>query len=368
MTYLSQEEIQSLLNKEDLSENKNHCINLAVNLIKQKLETHYKIKSQIEKGSRIVTLDDNYYKLGYDKNEITLSSRYTKYLDENTILRTQMSSVIPSLLRNYKKDGDKLYLCPGIVYRRDVKDKTHVGEPHQMDIWHLTKTKKTRTDLLELVSLIISVIESVINKKIEWRYNETSHNYTDDGIEVEIKYKGNWLEILECGLISHKLLESHQLSEYSGLALGLGLERLVMLIKDIEDIRVLLDKRESIQSQLVNLKKYKQISNQPATKRDLSIAINEDINEEELTELILNNCSVETNSIIETIKVISETSYNNLPEIAKERLGIIKGQKNVLLRIVLRDLAKTLESHEANNIYTQIYEKIHKGSAGYKIQ
>jgi len=165
MTYLSQEEIQSLLDKEDLSENKNHCINLAVNLIQQKLEKHYQLKSQIEKGSRIVTLDDNYYTLGYDKDEITLGSRYTKYISENTILRTQMSSVIPSILRNYKKDGDKLYLCPGIVYRRDVKDKTHVGEPHQMDIWHLTKEKKNRNDLLELVSLIISVIENVTNKE-----------------------------------------------------------------------------------------------------------------------------------------------------------------------------------------------------------
>ena len=187
--YLSPEDLQSLLDKEDLSENKNHCINLAVTLIQQKLEQHYKIKTQIEKGTRIVSLDDNYYTLGYDKNEITLSSRYTKYIDANTILRTQMSSVIPSVLRNYKHDGDKLYLCPGVVYRRDVKDKTHVGEPHQMDIWYLTKTKKTRTDLLELVSLIISVIETTISTKIEWRYNETCHNYTDDGIEVEINIK-----------------------------------------------------------------------------------------------------------------------------------------------------------------------------------
>jgi phenylalanyl-tRNA synthetase alpha chain len=278
-----------------------------------------------------------------------------------------MSSVIPSLLRNYKKDGNKLYLCPGIVYRRDVKDKTHVGEPHQMDIWYLTEENKNREDLLELVNIIIGVIEKVTSKKIEWRYNETSHNYTDDGIEVEIKYKGNWLEILECGLISQKLLEKHGLSEYSGLALGLGLERLVMIMKDIDDIRILLDKRISIQSQLTNLKKYKQVSNQPATKRDLSIAIEESINEEELTELILKNTNQETQNLIETIKIISETSYSNLPEIAIKRLGIKTGQKNVLLRIVLRDLAKTLESEKANNIYNEIYQKIHKGTAGYWI-
>lgn len=367
MTYLSKEEIQHLLNKEDLSENSEHCISLAVNLIKQKLENHYNIKAEIEKGSKIVSLEDNYYILGYDKDEITLSSRYTKYINENTILRTQMSSVIPSLMRNYKKDGNKLYLCPGIVYRRDVKDKTHVGEPHQMDVWYLTKEKKNRTDLLELVSLIIEVIENVTSKKIEWRYNETSHNYTEEGIEVEIKYKGNWLEILECGLISQKLLDRHQLSTYSGLALGLGLERLVMIMKDIDDIRVLLDKRPSIQSQLNNLKKYKPISNQPATKRDLSIAIEEKINEEELTELILKNIEKQTQNLIETIKIISQTSYENLPEVAKKRLGIQKGQKNVLLRIVLRDLEKTLKSQQTNQIYNQIYKKIHQGNAGYWI-
>lgn len=367
MTYLSKEEVNSLLEKEDLSENSQHCIALAVELIKQKLENHYSINAQIEKGSKIVSLEDNYYILGYDKNEITLGSRYTKYINENTILRTQMSSAIPALLRNYQRDGNKLYLCPGIVYRRDVKDKTHVGEPHQMDIWYLTQEKKTREDLLELVSLIIGVMEKVLSKKLEWRYNETSHNYTDNGIEVEIKYKGNWLEILECGLISQKLLNKHELSDYSGLALGLGLERLVMIMKDIDDIRVLLDKRQSIQSQLTNLKKYKQVSNQPATKRDLSIAIEENINEEELTELILKSVNLETQKVIETIKVISETSYSDLPEVAIERLGIQKGQKNILLRIILRDLGKTLESQEANDIYTQIYQKIHKGSAGYWI-
>ncbi len=100
MTYLSKEEVNSLLEKEDLSENSQHCIALAVELIKQKLENHYSINAQIEKGSKIVSLEDNYYILGYDKNEITLGSRYTKYINEHTILRTQMSSSISLLVFN----------------------------------------------------------------------------------------------------------------------------------------------------------------------------------------------------------------------------------------------------------------------------
>ena len=69
MAYISSEELNILLQKEDLSENPKHCIYLAVDLIKKRLEENYKIKSQIERGSKIVTTEDNYYILGYDKND-----------------------------------------------------------------------------------------------------------------------------------------------------------------------------------------------------------------------------------------------------------------------------------------------------------
>lgn len=367
MKYISLEELNRLLEKEDLTKNKNHCIGLIVNILYKKLEDYYSIKPIIEYGDRVVTVEDNYYTLGYLKDEITLSERYTKYITENTMLRTQMSSVIPKLLRNYKKDGDKLYICPGIVYRRDVRDKTHVGEPHQLDIWYLTEKQKTRADLLELVSVIIDSIENIIKRKIEWRYSETSHNYTDDGIEVEIKHKGQWLEVLECGLISKEILSSHNISNYGGLALGLGLERLVMIIKSIDDIRILYQHHPKVKKQLENLNEYKQVSNQPSTRRDLSIAINKNINEEELTELILNSLDLNQVNLIESIKIISETSYENLPIIAVERLGIDVNQKNVLLRVILRDLTNSIESQKANDIYTQIYKNIHQGTSGYLI-
>ncbi len=365
--YLTKEQLEQLLSKQDLTEQSNHCVSIIVDRIRDKLEKKYSIKPSIERGTKIVSAYDNYYALGYDKNEVTLGTRYTKYLNETDMLRTQMSSVIPSLMRNYQKDGDKLWMCPGIVYRRDVRDKTHVGEPHQMDVWYLTSEPKTRADLISLVETIISVIEDVQKKKIQWRYNETSHNYTDDGIEVEIYYQNRWLEILECGLISKKLLANHGLSQYSGLALGMGLERLAMIIKNIDDIRILNSNNPLIQKQLTNLNKYKAISNQPAIKRDLSIAIDKEINEEELTELILAAISEKTQSTIESIQIISETSYEDLPTIAQERLGINQNQKNILLRIILRDIERTLTHEEANQIYMEIYQKIHQGTNGYLI-
>ena len=99
----------------------------------------------------------------------------------------------------------------------------------------------------------------------------------------------------------------------------------------------------------------------------MSIAINKEVNEEELTEIILNNVNKETEKIIESIKVINETKYEKLPNVAIERLGMNNSQKNVLLKITIRDLNKTLLSKEANEIYSEIYQIIHQGNNGYLI-
>ena len=32
---------------------------------------------------------------------------------------------------------DRLHVLPGLVYRRDAVDRTHVGTPHQVDLWRL---------------------------------------------------------------------------------------------------------------------------------------------------------------------------------------------------------------------------------------
>lgn len=365
--YLSKTEIEVLLSKKDLTQESNNCISLLLDIIKSKLNEKYNLIPKIERGKKIISLEDNYYNLGYGNNEITLNKRYTKYIDENTILRTQMSSVIPNLLRKYSKESNEIWLCPGLVYRRDIKDKTHIGEPHQLDIWYITKEEKNRSDLLELVQIIISIIEQLKGKKIKWRYSETSHHYTNGGIEVEIYHNNKWLELLECGLISKNLLRNYTLNNYSGLALGLGLERLVMIIKNISDIRVLYSSNELIKKQLVNLKKYKEISNQPSIKRDLSVAVDKNIIIENLTESILLEIPEYLSSKIESISLIKEYQYNELPNIAIERLGMSSSQKNLLIRVELRDLIKTLTNEEANNIYSIIYSIVHKGDKGYLI-
>ena len=59
---------------------------------------------------------------------------------------------------------------------------------------------------------------------------------------------------------------------------------------------------------------------------------------------------------------MSETPYAELSTGARQRLGIEPQQKNVLVRLVIRDLQRTLTSHEANEIRDTVYGVLHEGS------
>lgn len=368
MKHISQEQLKQSLSLEDLSAKEGHVLNILVNKIKTSLMNKYNIEPDIQKGNPIVSKEDNFTKLGYENTEVSMGTKYTRYIDDSKILRTQMTSTIPSLLEEYSKDPKevKLWLCPGLVYRRDVIDKTHVGEPHQMDIWLIKKGKTNRADLLELVEIVVGTVGEILGSKLKYRCNETSHNYTEEGIEVEVLYNGKWLEILECGLSGKKLLSQSGLDpkEYSGLALGMGLDRLAMLSKKISDIRVLRAKDDRIQSQMYDLSPYKEVSKQPAIKRDFSIAVDSETVFEELCEKIQNVLG-DSSDIIEEVSVKSETSYEKLPQVAKDKLGMSPNHSNWLITITLRHPSRSVEGQEANDLYEKLYTELHEGEVGY---
>ena len=59
----------------------------------------------------------------------------------------------------------------------------------------------------------------------------------------------------------------------TGLAMGLGLDRLLMLRKGMNDIRLLRSDDPRVVEQMLDLSPYRPVSDQPAIRRDLSIAV-----------------------------------------------------------------------------------------------
>ncbi len=146
----------------------------------------------------------------------------------------------------------------------------------------------------------------------------------------------------------------------SGLAMGLGLDRLVMLRKGVEDIRLLRATDPRIAGQMLDLAPYRPVSNQPSIRRDLSIAVAAANTPEELGDRVRVALS-ERAGDVEAVEVLGEAPGETLPAQAAARLGIRRGQKNVLLRVVLRSPERTLTDGEANQLRDAVYAALHEG-------
>ena len=365
---MSPERLKASLAVPDLTDPKNgiHAINIVAGNVKQALEKSYagaiveEVRSNPEVSSR-----ENFDDLLFPSDNAGRSSRYTRYVTENSVLRTHTSSAIPSWLKKASQDGigDTIVVLPGICYRRDVVDKTHCGEPHQMDVWRI-KCGSPRFVRSDLIHLVETILECVV-PGCRYRANEVEHPYTMRGLEVEVFVNGSWLEVLECGEAHPTVLKNAGFDpeEYSGLALGMGLDRLVMIIKDIDDIRVLRSDDPRTRKQMANLEKFVTVSDQPATKRVLSYSTSVEKTEEDICEEIRDELGQDA-VFIEKIEY-SEVSYDQLPEKARLNLGIRPDQKNVVATLTFRSLESSLPKEMVNGWMQRLYPKLNQGDRGY---
>lgn len=308
----------------------------------------------------VVTVADNYDRLLYPPGGASRDKRYTRYVSATTLLRTQTSAMIPPLLRALAAapPDDVLLSCPGLVWRRDRIDRMHVGEPHQLDLWRLRRGPDLGgTELEEMVHLVVAAVAPGRKVKLV----STVHPYTCGGLEVHVEADGEWVEIAECGVAHPQLLREAGLpGDVSGLAMGLGLDRLVMLAKGLDDIRLVRSEDPRVASQLLDLSPYRPVSRHPPVRRDLSVAVGGWRDAEELGGRVREALGPRAGDV-EAIEILSETSERALPPAARERLGLGPEQKNVLLRITLRAVGRTLTDAEANRLRDEVYAAIHEG-------
>jgi phenylalanyl-tRNA synthetase alpha chain len=158
------------------------------------------------------------------------------------------------------------------------------------------------------------------------------------------------------------VLEAAGLAGWSGLALGMGLDRLLMLRKGIPDIRLLRSAEPRVVGQLADLAPWRPVSAMPPVRRDLSVAVQADDTVEDLGDGVRDALGPDADAV-EEVTVLAETPADRLPAAAVARLGIGPDQKNVLVRVVLRHLERTLTDEEANRMRDQIYAALHRGGA-----
>ncbi len=365
--HLSPPQLRAALGLRDLTDpgEGSHAIQILIDRAVAALSRAWSCEVRWCRGPKVVAPADNYDRLGYAAGAITREARYTCYVSARRMLRSHSSAMIPPALRQLARDqrargpgrDGVLLVCPGMVYRRDAIDWQHSGTPHQLDLWLITRRAMTDVDLDEMISTLLGALVP----DLPYRQEPRIHPYTEHGRQVDVRQDGRWVEVWECGLAHPGVLAAAGLAGHSGLALGMGLDRMLMLIKGIPDIRLLRSADPRIADQMRDLAAYQRVSSMPPITRDLSVAVADDEDEETLGDRVRDALGGDA-SCVEEVRVLSATSCERLPESAARRLGAGPGQKNLLVRVVLRDLEMTLTNEAANAVRDRIYLAIHQGT------
>ena len=370
MRYLTPQQLDRALALRDLSDPAAgpHAMQLLVDEVVGALAAAWGRPVAVHRGPRVVAVEDNYDRLRYPPDAVTRDSRYSRYLDERRMLRAHTTAHVPDLLALPPRQGlpELAVACPGVCYRRDRIDRLHVGEPHQLDVWRVRAGGDPlgEADLVTMIGLVVTAALPDLPPG-GWRTVPSPHSYTHHGRQIDVRTGGDWVEVGECGLAHREVLAAAGLERAaSGLAMGLGLDRLVMLRKGLDDMRLLRSADPRVIGQLADLTPYRPVSALPAVRRDLSVAVSGDGSEvdgELLGDRVREALGADADAV-ESVELLSQTAHDELPVAARRRIGIRPGQRNVLVRVVLRPLHRTLTSAEANELRDRVYLALHEGA------
>jgi phenylalanyl-tRNA synthetase alpha chain len=129
------------------------------------------------------------------------------------------------------------------VYRKDDVDATHYPVFHQCEILAVDEIGKLT--LPHLLGTVKYFLQKMFGKDIEVKYRASYFPFTEPSVEVDVYFKGRWLEVLGCGMVDPVVLEAVGLdpTKYAGFAAGFGIERFAMIMHNITDIRLFWENR-----------------------------------------------------------------------------------------------------------------------------
>ena len=185
-------------------------------------------------GPEIESEHFNFDMLNIKKSHPARQMHDTFYVDnKSAVLRTHTSPVqIRTMLETQPPFA---YTSAGKVYRKD-DDSTHLPMFHQVEGIYVDQD----VSFANLKDLIYHIVNDLFGSQTKVRFRPSYFPFTEPSAEVDILSRnGDWLEILGCGIVNPVVLENCNIdsNKFSGLAFGLGVERIAMLKYGVDDIR-----------------------------------------------------------------------------------------------------------------------------------
>ncbi len=170
----------------------------------------------------------------------------TFYIDEHRVLRTHTSPVQIRVMEN--REPPLRIIAPGRVYRCD-SDLTHTPMFHQVEGLLVDE----EVSFADLKGLLDEFLKHFFEREdLGVRFRPSYFPFTEPSAEVDIECvicggegcrvcsHTGWLEVLGCGMVHPNVFGHVDIDNerYTGLAFGMGVERLTMLKYGVDDLRL----------------------------------------------------------------------------------------------------------------------------------
>ena len=203
---------------------------------------------EVYEGPEIEDDDHNFTRLNVPRNHPARDMQDTFYVTDDLLLRTQTS---PGQIRTMDAEKPPIkVLVPGRVFRSD-SDATHSPMFHQMEGLVVDKG----ITLCDLQGMLDKLVQALFDESAHTRLRPSYFPFTEPSVEVDVSCcecggkgcslcKGTgWIEVLGGGVVNRKVLENCGIDPdvYSGIAFGIGIERIAMLKYGINNIGLLFE-------------------------------------------------------------------------------------------------------------------------------
>lgn len=321
-------------------------------IVKDMVFSYFQDMAKIEIENPYVKVEYNFDRLRVPKNHPSRRPSDTFYKDEETVLRTHMTSYLYPLGSSASGNSQLKYITCGDVYRKDAIDATHYPVFHQMDAFYIVESgvdvkKHLRDNLAGLV-------KHLFGPSVEYQFLEDSEHedvyfpFTVDSVEVSAKFSDEngttkHLEILGAGTVHPDIMKELGLPNHKAWAFGLGLERLAMVMFNIPDIRLFwsTDKRFLNQFEQGKVTKFEPYSKYEQCYKDISFYTSPKFSYNDLCTVARD---VDADNLIESITLIDEFEK--------------KGRTSQCYRVVYRSMEGTLKNSDVNRIQKTLRERV----------
>lgn len=155
----------------------------------------------------------------------------------NYLLRTHTS---PVQVRYMEKNSAPFQIIvPGRVFRYEATDMSHEINFYQLEGLMVGKNV-ILANFKYIIEQFLKEFFATTDRKIEFRFRPSYFPFVEPGVEVDIKLKGRWMEIMGAGMVHRRVLEAvhYNPDEVQGFAFGVGIDRLAMIKYGVPDIRL----------------------------------------------------------------------------------------------------------------------------------